>query len=100
MSYYNIPTGNQTAGFYEIFKYVSGDVTNGLFFPVILLVVWIIAFLGLKQYSTSRAWTFASFFCAILSIIMGVLDLINPRWMYLTIMMTLIGFIWLKLETT
>ena len=91
-------TGNQTNGFYEIFKYIGGVPTNGLFWSVMLLVIWVIAFLGLKQYSTSRAWTFASFFCSILAIPMAVLDYISPRWMYLCIFLTLIGFVWLKLE--
>ena len=98
MAYYLVPTANETAGLYELFKFIGGTPTDGLFWPVMLFVIWIIAFIALKQYSTSRAWTFASFMCALLSIFMGVMDYINPRWMYLTIFMTLIGFVWLKLE--
>lgn len=96
--YFRPPTGNETAGFYEIFGYVGRTATEGLFWPVILFVVWIVSFMALKQYSTSRAWTFASAFCSILSIIMAVLDYISPKWMYLVIFLTLIGFVWLKLE--
>ena len=98
MAYYTVPTGNETAGLYEFFRYISVTATNGLFWPVILLVVWIISFLALKQYSTSRAWTFASFFCSVLGILLAVMDYISPKWMYLTIFLTLIGFVWLKLE--
>jgi len=96
--YYVQPTGNDTKGFFELFGYVGGTGTEGLFWPVMLFVIWIIGFLALKQYSTSRAWTFASFFCAILSIMLAVLDYIAPKWMYLCIILTLIGFVWLKLE--
>jgi prepilin signal peptidase PulO-like enzyme (type II secretory pathway) len=96
--YYVTPTGNETAGFYEIFGFVGRSATAGLFWPIMLLVVWVVSFMGLKQYSTSRAWTFASFFCAVLSILLAVLDYISPKFMYLPIMLTLIGFVWLKLE--
>ena len=98
MAYYDVPTGNETQGFYEIFQFIGNNTTDGLFFPSILLVIWIVAFMGTKQFSSSRAFTFASFFCAMLSIIMGVLDLINPRYMYLCMILTLIGFVWLKLD--
>lgn len=96
--YYVQPTGNETKGFYELFGYIGRTATEGLFWPVILLVIWIVSFLAMKQYSTSRAWTFASFFCSILAIPLAVLDYIAPKWMYLVIMLTLIGFVWLKLE--
>ena len=95
--YYTQPTGNETKGFYEIFGYI-GSVTGGLFWPIMLFVVWIIAFMALKQYSTSRAWTFASFFCGVLGIFLAVLDYMSPRWMYLFVFLTLVGFVWLKLE--
>jgi hypothetical protein len=54
--------------------------------------------MALKSYSTAKAWTFASFFCSILSIMLAVLDLISPKFMYLPIILTAIGFVWLKLE--
>jgi len=95
--YYVQPTGNETNGFYELFGYI-GRTTGGLFWPVMLLVLWVVTFLAMKQYSTSRAWTFASFFCSILAIPLAVLDYIAPRFMYLCIILTLIGFVWLKLE--
>lgn len=100
MTYYTTPTGNQTAGFYEFFGFIGRSATEGLFWPVMLLVIWVVGFLAMKSYSTSRAWTFASFFCAMLSIMLAVLDYMNPKWMYLTIFMTVVGFVWLKLENS
>jgi hypothetical protein len=96
--YYATPVGNNTQGTYEFFKFIAIDTAGGIFFPVILLVIWVVAFMNLKQYSTSRAWTFASFLCAILSILLAVLDLISPKFMYLPIILTVIGLVWLKLE--
>ncbi len=98
MTYFTEPTGNDTKGFYELFKYVGNTATEGLFWAVMLLVIWVISFFAMKGYSTSRAWTFASFFCSILAIFLSVMDYLAPKWMYLSIFLTLIGFIWLKLE--
>jgi len=98
MAYYTVPTGNQTGDFFEMFKFIGGEPTGGLFWGVMLLVIWVISFMTMKQYSTSRAWTFASFFSSILAIFMALMDFLSPKWMYLTIFMTLFGLVWLKLE--
>ena len=99
MSYYTLPTGNQTADLFGMFKFIGETPTGGLFWAVMLLVIWVVPFMALKQYSTSRAWTFASFFCSILSIFLAIMNYLAPKWMYFTIFMTLIGFAWLKLES-
>lgn len=98
MTYYPVPTGNDTKGFFEMFKFIGVTASEGLFWPVILLVIWVVAFLALKSYSTSRAWTFASFFCSILGIMLAVLDYMAPNWMYLCFFLTAVGLVWLKLE--
>jgi len=97
MAYYPVAAGNDTSGIYEFFRFVN-TTSDGLFFTVILFVVWIIGFLAIKQYSTPRAWTAASFLCAILSILLTVVDLVAPRFMYVFLILTAIGLVWLKLE--
>lgn len=98
MTYYNTTLTNESLDIYGIFKLVGSEPTGGLFWAVILLVIWVISFMALKQYSTSRAWTFASFFCSILSIFLVLMEYLAPKWMYFVIILTLIGFVWLKLE--
>jgi hypothetical protein len=66
-------------------------------FVMILLAVWVIAFLVTKVYSTSRAWTFASFLCFILSIPLAGLGWLSYVYMYLLLLMTAIGIIWIRL---
>ncbi len=94
---YAPPTMNQSDGIYEFFDYVN-IVSDGLFFPVILLVLWIVTFVATKNFSNSRAFTIASFIGAVLSIPLAVLDLVAPRYMYLLIFLTSVGAVWLKLE--
>ncbi len=98
MAYYTVPAENDTIGIFEFFNYVN-NTGEGFFFPAIIFIVWIISFLGLKQYSASRAWTFASFFCGVLSILLAVLNLISAKIMYIFIVFFAIGLVWLKLDT-
>lgn len=96
---YTTPTINDTQGFFEYFSYIN-SVAGGIFLPVMLLVVWIVVFIASKGFSTSRAWTFASFMTMILSMILAVMDLVSPRYMYLALFMVGAGAVWLKLEAT
>lgn len=97
MAYYPLPGANDTMGFFEIFRYVNNIATDGLFFFIMSLVIWVTAFMVTKQYSSSRAFTFASFFCAVLMIILAVFNLINPKFMYVYIILVAVGFAWLKI---
>jgi len=97
MAYYAEPNSTDTVGFYEFFRYVN-TTAEGLFFPVILLVVWVVIFVGTKQYSTARAWTVASAITAFLSIPLAITSLIASRYMYLSFVLTAVGVLWLKLE--
>ena len=97
MAYYTPPTGNDTEGIFEYFNYIN-VAAGGIFFPVILFVVWIVSFFAMKQYSTPRAWTFASFFCSVLSIILATLDYISPKIMYVFFILLVVGLVWLKLD--
>lgn len=97
MAYYTEPTANDTLGIYEFFNYVN-FVSGGLFFPVILMVIWLVTFIALKGYTTSRAWTGASFLISILAIPLAVLKLISPRYMYLAFMFLAGGLLWMKID--
>lgn len=96
---YPMPTNNDTGGFFEMFSYVNTNADN-LFFPVMLLVLWGVIFMATKQFTASRAWTIASFVTAVLAIPLAVAQLIAPYYMYLSIILTVIGFVWLKLENS
>jgi len=97
------PTANDTLDYYTFFRYVNNAV-EGLFFPIMLLVIWVISFIAMLfsgstyRPSASKAWIWASFFTTILAIPLGVLDLVARKYMYISIVMLGIGVIWLILE--
>jgi len=97
MAYYIEPTGNDTRGLYEFFAYTN-TVSDGIMFPIIMLVIWIIMFIATKRYSVSRAWTMASFFSFILSVPLMVMGMLAPKFMYLIILLLAVGVVWMKLE--
>ena len=95
--WYVEPTGNDTKGFFEYFNYVN-TVADGLFFPIMLLVMWVIIFVSILRYGVSRAWATASFVLTGFAIPLAIAGLIAPWIMYLLIFFTAIGIIWLKLD--
>lgn len=100
-TYYPIPTVNDTRDILSIFQFVSNDLTQGLFFPLMILVIWSVQFIGVLSEGrpASRAWVFASFTATILSMILGILALMEQKWIYLLIIGVSLGAFWIKLST-
>jgi len=102
--WYALPNSTQSEGMFELFKYVN-TTAEGLFIPVILLVVWFISFIGVfgatggGRESAARSFTFASFLVSILSVMTGIMGLLAPKFMYLTFVLVGIGVLWLKMES-
>lgn len=101
-TYYPVATTNDTGDLLEVFQFVAGPATDGLFFPIMILVIWIVQFIGViaEGRPASRAWVFASFTSTILSIILGILALMEQRWIYLLVIMVSLGAFWIKLASS
>jgi len=101
-TYYPVPNATDTSDLLNVFQWVSNSATDGLFFPIMVLVIWVIQFIGVisEGRPSSRAWTFASFTATILSIILGLLAMLAQKWVYLLVLMTSLGIFWLKLATS
>lgn len=98
-TYYPIPQPEDTRDLLAVFQFISNDLTGGLFFPIMILVVWTVQFIGVlaEGRPASRGWVFASFVSTILSMMLGILALLEQRWVYLLVIMTSFGLFWLKL---
>lgn len=102
---YPMPTYNDTAGFYEFFQYVS-RISEGIFFPVMLLSIWLISFItllsteGFRFNSASRAFMVSSLIASILGGMLAVLDLLAPKYVYLSILMLALGGLWQVLNNS
>ncbi len=94
-----VPNQTNTADIFEIFKFVNNDASGGIFFPIILLVIWIIAFSGsiANGRGASRAWIFSSFICVILAILLVIMGFLNKGYLYLLILFIAFGVLWSKL---
>lgn len=97
---FTLPTINDTQDIFSIFKFVNDSASGGIFFPIILLVVWVIAFVGsiVEGKEAVRAWIYASFVSAILGILLGVMGLLARQWIYLLILLLAFGVFWIRLQ--
>ena len=100
-TYYPVPTVNDTQDLLTLFQWISNTATDGLFFPVMIFVIWIVQFIGVMAEGkpASNAWVFASFTATILSIILGILAMVAQKWIYLLILMVSLGAFWVKLAS-
>ena len=100
-TYYPVPSANDTRDLLSIFQWISNTASDGLFFPIMIMVVWIVQFICVLSEGrpASRAWLFASFTATILSIILGILAMMAQKWIYLLILMVSLGAFWIKLAT-
>lgn len=78
---YAYPNANQTQNIGQLLIYIN-DVTGGIFFPLILLAMFIISFVTTTIFGVGNAFVYASFFTSILSIFMAIAGLLKPTWMY------------------
>lgn len=101
-SWYQYPNKTDSESLLNLFGYVNNQV-SGIFFPVILGVVWFIAFVsvfsatGGGRDSASRAFSFASFFSSILAIPLTIGGLLSTKIMFLFFILTGVGALWMKL---
>ncbi len=100
-TYFPVPDANDTNDLLSIFQFVSNEATGGLFFPIMIFVIWVVQFIGVMAEGrpASRAWLFASFTATILSIILGILAMMAQKWVYLLILLVSLGVFWVKLAT-
>ncbi len=101
-TYYPVPNVTDTRDMLAIFQWISNEATGGLFFPIMILVIWVVQFIGVlaEGRSASRAWVFASFTATILSIILGILAMMAQKWVYLLVLFVSLGIFWLKLASS
>ena len=92
---------NNSGDIYEIFNYAN-NVSDGIFMPLMLLVIWVVAFTGSisEDRPAFRSWIFAFFIVSILSVILSLMSFINPMYMYFSILMLALGLFWAKLATS
>lgn len=93
---YEYPSENVT-GFNELMSYV-GSVTGGMFFPLVLLAMFIISLVSTLNFGFGKAWIFSSFFCSLLAIFLAIAGLLNPSYMYLLFVMLAGGLLALRIS--
>jgi fumarate reductase subunit D len=98
---YQVLNSTDTRDLFTLFRYINDTATQGLFFPVMLLVIWFVAMLGViaDGKPISRGFTFASFICSVISILLVIMNVLSTNYMYLCFILTAIGVFWIYLTS-
>ncbi len=102
MAIYSTPGVNDTRDIETIFRWINNDASGGIFFPVVLLCVWVVAFVGAisEGREAYRAWIFANFITIPMAILLGLLGLLSSTFIYFIIILLGFGLVWIKLVTS
>jgi hypothetical protein len=98
---YPLPTNatQPITGLFSMMQYVNNDLSGGIFALLIMLAVFIIVFVSLKDRTrSSGAFLAASFFNVIIAIFFRTMSLISNTWMYLSIVIVAFGFFWTHID--
>lgn len=80
----------------EILRYAN-TAADGWFGSFIALAVFLIVFLMLKEsYPVSKGFATASFICAIASVFLWAMGVMDGSHVFIPIAMSVIGYIWLS----
>ena len=92
-------TNGTTENLYTVFKFVN-DGVGGIFMPLVLLAIWVIAMVGSisEGRQASRAFIFASFITSLLSILLTLIGMLNSQYMYFSFLLVGIGLMWFSLS--
>mgnify|MGYP003133669191 CR=1 FL=1 len=82
---------------YELITY-SNTVTDGMYGFVLVLCVFIISFMALKNYKTSAAYGASIFITTLLAIMLRLMEAIQDTVLFGLMFMTLGGVLWLIFE--
>ncbi len=97
---FTLPTVNDTQDLFSVFQFINNSASGGIFFPMILLGIWAIAFIGsvAEGKEAVRAWIFASFTVGILGILLGIMGFLSRQYMYLVVLLIAFGVFWIRLQ--
>lgn len=98
-TFYPIPGQNNTQDLLTVFQWINNEATGGLFFPIMIMVVWVVQFVSILSEGrrASNAWIYASFTAFILSTILGILALMSSQYVYLLVIMLSFGIFFIKM---
>ena len=75
-------------------------LSNNVLFPALLFTIYIIAIIGMAFTGKSifRSLTYAGYIGSMLSILLVIMNFLNPNFMYFMFLLTAIGVIGIKLS--
>lgn len=100
MPLFPTPNSSDLADVERIVNWTTTTASDGLLMPVMILVIWTIAFIGSISEGRElyRGYIFANFICLILSIILGLLGWMKVSYIYFFIILLGFGMVWIKLQ--
>tara|TARA_Y100000310_G_C20411949_1_gene682449 strand:- start:350 stop:643 length:294 start_codon:yes stop_codon:yes gene_type:complete len=93
------PSPENVTNTIEAFSYIN-DLTSSSFFGGIILVVFFISMVNLKNFETPKALAFSSFFCGLLSTFAWLMGFASKTFLLIFAVLMGVSLIWLHAENS
>lgn len=84
------PMPENVTRFTDLLSY-SNQVTNQAFAPALLVAIFVISFMNLKQYPTPQAFSASSFITAVASYLLFFMGLLAEQFIIITTIMVVVS---------
>lgn len=89
MTNWTFPIPNITG--YTSFLTYSNEITNNMFGPILLLIIFMVSFIATSRNGTSPAFSFACFITTLSSIFLAIMSIVSPEVIVLLVLLTAIS---------
>jgi predicted cation transporter len=88
---YDLTNASNMSGIPDLFT-TSNQLTGGMFGTVILVVLWVMVFMQLKNYSSKAAALAASFITTLVAVMLFLMSMISSQVLVVCVVLTAISF--------
>jgi hypothetical protein len=92
MAPYDLTNASSMSSIADLFT-TANQLSNNIFGSVILLMLWFVIFIQLKNYSSKPAMLAASFITSIVAILLFVIGMVGQPVLIICIVITAISFV-------
>ena len=94
MAPYPSVTDQNVTGMLQLFTYAN-NITNNWLGAGILLAVWVISFVAMKQFRVERAMAASTFMVSIIGILLRMLGFVTDKIVILSVLALAVSVFWL-----
>ena len=98
MANFPFPNGTNINSIVNLLGFVNNELTEGWFGFAMLITIFFISVLSLKQFEMNKAFTAACFFTATMALLFRAMGILADKFLWLPFVFVALGLLWLQFD--